>query len=150
MIDAEMQAIIEDGSKQIHGDIAWAEDEDHSHALEFRTDVDSSPGYPLVVKGRVNQKARTLTFCLIHRGAGPIYRLDLGKDHHNPTCQYVGDKHKHVWTERTRDKEAYVPGDITEPVTNPLGVWRQFCEEARIVHLGSLHEPPPRQLELFP
>ncbi|MGH8191833.1 MAG: DUF6978 family protein, partial [Rhodanobacteraceae bacterium] len=41
-----------------------------------------------------------------------IYGLDLGKDHHNPQCNQVGEKHKHRWTDQYRDKEAYEPRDI--------------------------------------
>ena len=44
--------------------------------------------------------ARTLTYALILKTAGRIYGLDLGKDHHNPQCEQVGEKHKHRWSER--------------------------------------------------
>lgn len=47
-----------------------------------------------------------------------------------------------------RDKEAYVPGDITAPVADPVAVWKQFCSEASITHNGELHAPPMVQLEL--
>jgi hypothetical protein len=61
----------------------------------------------------------------------------------------VGDKHKHKYTERYRDKEAYVPNDITEHAENPVAVWRQFCEEANIIHNGSMSVPPKTHEELF-
>lgn len=86
---------------------------------------------------------------IIHRGVGRIYGLDMGKDHHNPSCQHVGDKHKHRWDERLRDKDAYIPQDIRAAVTDPLGVWRQFCREARIAHQGKMRSPPAMQLDLL-
>ncbi|NJL01087.1 MAG: hypothetical protein HC910_11180 [Spirulinaceae cyanobacterium SM2_1_0] len=61
----------------------------------------------------------------------------------------MGETHKHRWDEALRDKQAYCPPDITEPATNPVGVWQQFCQEARIAHNGIMYEPPPQQLELF-
>ena len=86
---------------------------------------------------------------MILKTAGRIYALDLGKDHHNPQCDYVGEKHKHRWTEQFRDKEAYVPKNITANAADPVGVWRHFCAEAGITHLGTLRPPPPVQQELF-
>ncbi len=68
---------------------------------------------------------------------------------HNPTCTNTGEKHKHRWRKPVRDKEAYVPDDITAPPTDPVSVWRQFCAEAKINHDGVMHPPPPVQMELL-
>jgi hypothetical protein len=46
---------------------------------------------------------------MVHREVRCIYRLDLGQEHHNPSCVMVGETHKHRWTEQQRDKEAYRP-----------------------------------------
>lgn len=146
--DSEFEAMMADGDKRIEGDLLWRDDEDHSPAVEFRAEVRSEAGYPLFVCGRLNRLAGTLSYVLIHRAAGRVYGLDLGADHHNPTCNHVGDKHKHRWTEQFADKEAYVPDDITAPVDKPNVVWAQFCAEARIVHEGELKEPSAEQEEL--
>lgn len=95
MTQAEFEAIIADTTKRIDDRIHWSNDEDHFPALEFKVELASDSGYPLVVKGSFNPLAQTLSYVLIHRMAGRIYALDLGKDHHNPTCQNVGEKHKH-------------------------------------------------------
>jgi hypothetical protein len=145
----EFESVLGDQSKRIAGDIVWAVDEDHSPSLEFRAEVVSEAGWPLFVRGSVNHVAGTLTFALILKTAGRVYALDLGKDHHNPTCEQVGEKHKHRWTEQFRDKQAYVPTDIAAPVTDPVGVWNEFCAEANITHLGAMARPQPPQRELF-
>jgi hypothetical protein len=145
----EFDALLADATKRIEGDIDWAEDEDHSPSVEFRAEVRSDVGYPLFVRGSFNKLAKALSFTLIHRAVGRIYALDLGKDHHNPSCQNVGEKHKHTYTEQYRDKDAYVPQEITAPVDDPVAVWKQFCAEASISHTGTLHAPPPVQEELF-
>lgn len=145
MTETEFEAILSDPSKVIDGDIDWRDDEDHSPAVEFRVNVNSNNGWPLVLCGSYNSLAQTLTFAVIHRSAGRIYALDLGKDHRNPTGELVGETHKHKWTDRFRDKHAYAPSDITAVATEPLLVWQQFCTEATICHNGSLKQPPATQ-----
>ena len=121
LTDSEFAAILEDESKHVRGDIVWREDEDHSPALEFRVDVESTNGWPLLLKGRYNPVAGTLTYALILKTSGRVYGLDLGKDHHNPSCERVGEKHKHRWSERYGDKETYAPADLSAPVSDPVG-----------------------------
>jgi hypothetical protein len=149
MEQTEFDAMMDDADKTIDGDISWQEDEDHSPAVEFRVEVRSSAGYPLSLNGRYNPLADTLSYTLIHRSAGRVYALDLGADHHNPTCSRVGETHKHRWTSMFRDKEAYKPKDITADATQPVAVWQEFCREAKIDHRGVLH-PPAIQTGLGP
>ncbi len=94
LTQAEFESILVQ-DKTIEGDLAWTEDEDHSPAVEFRADIGNEAGYPLVVKGRYNPWAKSLSYTVLHRGTGRIYALDMGKDHHNPSCERVGDTHKH-------------------------------------------------------
>ena len=149
MTQAEFDSLLADSTKRIDQDITWQEDEDHSPGVEFRVPVNSDPGFPIFIKGWYNREAQTLSYALIHRGVGRIYGLDLGKDHHNPSCTYVGEKHKHSWNDIVRDKDAYVPADITMPANDPVGVWREFCQEAKINHVGVMLPPPPVNLEMF-
>ena len=149
MNQQEFETLLADPTKQIHGNISWEEDEDHSPAVEFRVDVISQVRYPIFVKGSYNPIIQTLTYALIYRSVGRIYALDMGKEHQNPSGLRVGRKHKHRWSESMGDKDAYVPDDITALASDPLGVWIQFCEEAMIRHDGVMLPPPPLQLELF-
>lgn len=103
LTNVEFASILADSEKCIGNDIDGAVDEDHSPAWEFRVEVESRQGWPLFVKGRYNWHAGTLTYALILKGAGRIYGLDMGKDHHNPQCEQVGDKHMHQWSEQYRD-----------------------------------------------
>lgn len=147
--EEEFSAIINDASKRIDGDISWSDDEDHSPACEFQAPIESGAGYPLVIRGSYNPLAQALSYMLIHRGVGRIYALDLGKEHRNPDGSFVGRKHKHRWTSAHRDRFAYVPDDITQPLANPVAVWHEFCAEAKITHEGVLAAPPAFQEELF-
>lgn len=141
LTNAEFAAIMTD-KKQISGNIVWNEDESHSPARVFRAEVESAAGWPLFVQGRYNPLADTLTYALILRTEGRIYGLCMGKDHHNPQCNQVGEKHKHRWSEQHRDKEAYIPNDVTASVSEPAAVWKQFCGEAGIEHDGRMDAPP--------
>lgn len=146
LTQTEFEALL-DADKVVDGDIAWEPDQDHA-AVEFFAKVQSSEGFPLVIRGSYNHEAKALSYTLIHRGAGRIYALDLGKDHRNPSSgQLVGELHKHRWTEQFGDREAYRPNDITSTVDDPVSVWEQFCQEARITHKGRMATPrPPRGL----
>lgn len=149
LTQTEFETLIADSSKRIVGDIFWQPDEDHSHCVEFKADIESDAGWPLSVRGSYNHIISSLTYTLVLKTDGRIYGLDLGKDHKNPDNIRVGEKHKHRWTEQFRDKEAYVPDDITAPANDPVAVWRQFCEEAEITHNGILHPPPDNIPDLF-
>ena len=140
--DEEFQAIIDDDSKRIEGDISWSGDEYYSHAREFRVAVHSDSGESLQINGRYNAYSGKLSFTLLRQGTGRIYGLDLGVSHgrQNPTGMYA--KHKHRWSEARKDKDVYEPPDITAPVDRPVEVWHQFCAEARIDHQGTLRDPP--------
>ena len=74
----------------------------------------------------------------------------MGNDHHNPQCDRVGDPHKHQWSERYLDREAYAPEDITAAISDPASVWRQFCAEANIGHNGRMQSPPVSMERPFP
>ncbi len=147
--NTEFAAILDDESKRIYGDISWQEDEDHSPSVEFRAEVESDAGWPLFVRGSYNRLISALSYVLILKTEGRIYGLDLGKEHHNPQCDQVGETHKHRWTGEFRDKQALVPNDITASPSDPVTVWRQFCDQAKLKHNGSMKSPPPFQKELF-
>jgi hypothetical protein len=149
LTNTEFESILSDKSKRIDGEILWLEDEDHSPSVEFRAEVQSDVGWPLFVRGSYNPLIPALSYMLILKTAGRVYGLDLGKDHHNPQCQQVGEKHKHRWAEEFRDKEAYVPEDITALVSDPITAWREFCREAGIEHAGVMKQPPPAQGDFF-
>ena len=142
MTQQEVEAILSDDTKEIPENIVW-EDDDHPVAKGFRVAVNSAFGHPIFVSGWYNPLSGKLSYAIIHRVMGRIYGLDLGADHRNPDGNRVGEKHKHRWKEGLRDREAYVPKDITEPWNRPVEVWKQFCNEANLRHSGIMREPSP-------
>jgi hypothetical protein len=102
----EFDTILAGASERVVGDLCRGEDDQYSPVFEFGAEVESDAGYPLYVKGWLNRPAGKLSYTVIHRATGRIYALDLGADHHKPTCQRVGEKHKHSWTSQHADKLA--------------------------------------------
>ena len=145
------EILIRDDSKEILGDIIWETDSNHPRSLVFKTDIYSRVNYPIYLKGNFHFKRKTLSFSMIHQDVGRIYGLDMGQTHKNPsTGKKTGRVHKHRWTDLYRDKEAYVPPDITKPYNDVIGVWREFCLESKITHSGKmLGLPDGQQLNLF-
>ena len=137
----EFEIILSDDTKEIVGNLTWEQSKDRSPALRIRVNVISQAGYPLFVAGTYNKFAGKLSYAIIHRGAGRIYALDLGSEHRNPDGVRVGETHKHRWQEGSREKFAYKPEDITKPWYEPLQVWEQFCEEAKLKHSGTMYSP---------
>ena len=137
----EFDAIIADNTKEITENIAWRDGDDEGPAKEFRVEVNSHSRHPIFVSGWYNTSSGKLSYAIIHRGSGRIYGLDLGADHRNPDGIHVGEKHKHRWTDDHRDKDAYIPPDITEPWDRPVEVWKQFCTEANLRHSGAIMAP---------
>ncbi len=45
MNQSDFEALINDATKTIVGDITWSDDEDHSPTLEFRNEIQSVAGY---------------------------------------------------------------------------------------------------------
>ena len=143
-----MVAILEDRSKEITGDLQWAQTGEHENLLGFRAEVESDSRWPIFVNASYNPEARALSYALIHRGFGArIYGLCIGKAHRNPeNRQRMGELHKHQWREPYRDQYTYVPPDITASVDDPIALWQEFCTEALIKHKGQLSRIP-KQLE---
>lgn len=144
---SEFEDLIADPEKYIDGDIVWTQE--RSPWLGFRVEIISPAGYPLFLKGSYNSIIAALSYHIIHRTAGRIYGLDLGKEHRNPNGERIGEKHKHRWYEPLRDKQAYIPPDITAPAAEPEKVWEEFCQEANVIHNGTMEPPPDQQLGLF-
>lgn len=149
--ESEFQILLLDQSKEILGNITWEEDKNHKNSFIFKTDVDSTPKYPIYLKGSFNFKRGTLGFSIIHRDVGRIYGLDMGQTHRNrATGKKSGRVHKHRWTDLYRDQDTYVPTDITKPYNDVVGVWREFCIESNIRHMGQmLGLPDSTQINLF-
>lgn len=145
--ESELDMILADDSKQIHGDIGWTPVPDHRPAFRFRSPIENARGVPLEVRGWYRADIRNLAFALIWNGEARIYALDMAGRHRNPEPPHVVGMHKHRWSDESLDTVAYVPADITAGADQPEAAWREFCAEARIRHEGRMHFPSGAALE---
>lgn len=128
--------------KRINTDILWEQSVTHPDALNFVVQVEAEAKLGLTLHGYYNPKLQKLSYVLVLDGIGRIYGLDIGQGHKNPDGILIGAKHKHRWSAVYRNaKDAYVPADITASPSDPIAVWKQFCEEARIIHSGIMFTP---------
>ncbi len=135
--EAEAERIIS-LPKRIVGSKQWHQRNDGNWYIEMP--VEASEQLPLRLYGRFNPRTGNYTFILFY-GRLNLRRLDMGKTHHNPGCDNVGSPHKHTWTDRFRDKLAYMPSDMK--ATDSLGdIFAKFLAECNIVLEGRFKEPP--------
>lgn len=146
----EFESLINDPNKFITQDILWDDETNHYPSCKFRVDIESDIDYQIMINGHYNPLKKKLTYVIIHKPTGDrIYGLDLGQNHKNPDGKMVGTLHKHRWQVPYKDKIAYCPSDITAKLHEPVKVWHQFCQEAKIIHLGQMNPPPPFQSEIL-
>lgn len=129
----EFELLINDPSKFIRGDISWENKTNHYPSCKFRVDIESNVDYQIMVNGEYNPLKQKLTYLILHKPSKKvIYRLDLGQNHRNPDGTMVGEVHKHRWQVPYEDRIAYYPPNIRAKASQPIKVWHQFCEEAKI------------------
>jgi len=124
--------------KRIVGQNHWQQRDDGNWYIEMP--VEAEEQLPLRLYGRFNPRTGNYTFILFC-GRLNLRRLDVGKRHHNPECDNVGTPHKHIWTDRFRDKWAYEPSELND--TESIGdVFLKFLAECNIILEGRFVEPP--------
>lgn len=139
--------------KVAEGDLVWTWDTNHVGCAKLVKPVPLRWGHRLFeIRGTYNPLKLEISYTVLHprlSGCRRIYALDHGGHRHkNPDQRFVGSLHKHRWSERYLDQDAYEPTDISKPPTDIEGVWREFCDEALIRHDGVFFPLPPRQ-EVF-
>ncbi len=124
--------------KRVKGPNNWQQRDDGNWYMEMP--VEAPEQWPLRLYGRFNPRTGCYTFILFC-GTLNVRRLDVGKRHHNPDCNDVGPVHKHTWTDRSGDKWAYEPSDISS-ANSIRETFFAFLAECHIAFEGQFREPP--------
>lgn len=95
--------------KHIEDDITWAHKQ--KDWLEFRARIECDVDYTLWLVGSYNHRLDAYSYSFVVNGQR-ICGLDVGKDHHNPTCEDVGSPHVNYWTNPHEAKMAREANDI--------------------------------------
>lgn len=137
----DIDAILDDPSKTIEGNIQWLPDPNHPSAWIFHAPVAHSGETPLVAHGTLQPGQDRLSYLLVLRAVGRVFGICWGYRHLNPSGETVPGPHIHRWTSEHLDRRVEPLGDAGDGASDPIAAWRQFCTRANIVHRGALHPP---------
>lgn len=129
-------------------DIYWVQEYTH---YKFKVPVENEfeSNIQLLLIGTKNIYVRDYSYCLLLNN-NRIRSFDPFKSHKNNLPndkRRIEGSHKHKWCDITKDKNAYVPTDITNPEDMELSL-RQFMNECNIRFYGRITMPPPSQFQL--
>jgi hypothetical protein len=141
----EFDSLLANRAKRIDGDIKWSESKTIPNVLDFRVRVFSTSGYALVIKGSHHLLLKKTSFTLFNQKLGRIFSVDFDRAHGD-----AGNCHLHRWN---GNKLTVIRATASPQIaSNPLTLWRWFCEQAGITHngqLAELPEQPPGQASFF-
>lgn len=86
------------------------------------------------------------SFSLILSNSYRIASFDAGASHinrHSDSNRWLGQPHKHRWTENCRDSFAYTPTDIDHSTLE--SAFRSFCREIGVDFTGTVEPLPATQ-----
>jgi hypothetical protein len=113
--------------------------------------VTGKKGINLKIVVTVNRFELSLySFALLLNNAFRIRGLDINGSHRNKHTNrnsWIGQTHKHKWTDLCGDRFAYTPSDIT--AQDIQGQLSQFCSECGIRYDATIAAFPPLQGGLF-
>ena len=136
----EAESLFNDPEKCIVEDIIWSRDPYHTSTFIFRETI-YCHNLQMTIKGSFNSDLISTSFTILHPKKMRIYALNHGgTTHENDDGTKNGRLHKH----RYRPEEpswAYEPDDITANPDELEKLWKEFCDEAKIYHVGQFFLP---------
>lgn len=131
--EADVDALLGTGAK-IRSEFRWMRVGKTNYKAEVWL-ADTYEGARVKLVGTFNVRTQNLSYTLVWAGCR-IRSLDVGgPSHPNPDGELLPTPHKHRWTDRYRDRVAYVPLDITS--TQLRGIFYEFLAECNIEMEGA-------------
>ena len=148
LTEHEVELILRDGLV-LSDDVRWTLQPSNPTWSQFGAFLDSPRDATVRLTMGVSLRLPQKYKILVLRGEQVLRRLDVRGSHSNPPAarsgQWKRQTHKHRWTDRFGDAEAYTPPDITTPPFTPAeheATFRAFCEECNIDFRGEWIDPP--------
>jgi len=140
MTREEFQALRDLPDKRITDDIVFTTTASNSSNLTFdNVRVENALGVDVIVNGTFKPSIPTTIFNFYIRGQGPICRVCVNGNIHDP----VGRTHKHELRreedQRTNLPTAFARADLEN--LSPKQVWDILLKDANITHTGKFIEP---------
>jgi hypothetical protein len=135
--------------KIVTADVEW-QPKAHRHWVGCELTVESQLKLTLHIYANANLKDRSkYSFALILSRNYRIASFESGSSHanrHTNGEKWLGEDHKHRWTELCRDSFAYTPTDMeTQSVDS---AFRSFCNEIGVDFRGQVEQLPAVQTNL--
>lgn len=135
--------------KTVIEDVHW-EPKGHVHWVGCELAVENQVRITLHLHLNANLQDRTkYSFALIASRGHRIAGFDSGSSHvnrHSNNERWLGQAHKHRWTEVCRDSFAYTPADVDN--TSVESAFVSFCKETGIEFQGKFAPVPAVQSTL--
>lgn len=142
----EQVAQILAASKSVTQDLEWGSKGGQFWAA-CKLEVENQLKVTLHIHANANLIDRSkYSFSLILSNSYRIASFDAGASHvnrHTDSGKWLGQPHKHRWTEVCRDSFAYTPSDIDE--ANIETAFRSFCTEIGVDFAGKFQAVPSTQ-----
>jgi hypothetical protein len=136
--EADVNALLDQGSV-VRGDFAWRK----VGRTNWRADCvleECYDGARVKLTATLNSRIRNISFSLVW-ASNRVRGLDVGGPAHpNPDGEVLETPHKHRWTDRHGEREAYKPTDI-DATSDLRSIFQQFLSECNIRFEGSYFDP---------
>lgn len=148
--ERDVEALFTDGGLVVSGAYVWQQSSSKAW-IRMDLPVTGKKGTNLKIVITVNRFDPSLySFALLLNNAFRVRGLDVNGSHRNKHTnreKWVGQTHKHKWTDQCGDRFAYTPSDIT--AQDLQGQLAQFCSECGISYAATIAPFPLLQEELF-
>lgn len=148
--EAQVDLLLREGDLRIEGTHVWHESANRSW-VKAEIPVDNSKSASLRLTITANQELpNRFSIALLFNSTLRIRGLCMEGSHsnkHTNKDKWIGELHKHKWSDDCQDRFAYTPTDITG--TNIQEILEQFCAECGIQCSALLAEIPGHQPEMF-
>lgn len=148
LTEAQVDRILLEGLV-LEDNVRWMSQPSNTKWVQFGAFLDSPHESTVRLNMAVSVLLPEKYKIIVLRGEQALRRLDVRGSHGNPPAGTPGvwhrQTHKHRWTDRFGDKEAYTPPDITTTTFDPgehEATFRALCKECNIEFRGSWSDPP--------
>lgn len=142
----EQVARILEAQKALREDLRW-NPKGGDRWVASKLDVENQMKVTLHIHANANLVDRSkYSFSLILSSSYRIASFDAGSSHvnrHTDSSRWLGQAHKHRWTELCRDSFAYTPTDIDQITLE--SAFRSFCKEIGVDFQGNVEALPAIQ-----
>jgi hypothetical protein len=144
VLQADVDELLASGELSVSGHYSWREASNKAW-IKIDIPVWSEARHNLKICLSLNREEPSLySFALIFNNAFRVRAVDFNGSHtnkHTDNNEWIGQTHKHKWTDKCNDRFAYTPTDITSLTLEDQ--LKEFCNECGIDCSVTIDPLPP-------